>query len=107
MCEALGGTVCVTECTTPHSWWPVSACAKCKLARGARPPPGPGWGGRQRSSRRGGACSGAEPAAGWAQAAESRRSWRGSWSPGAAARPGCMEVPSSPAPPGASVQRTA
>lgn len=103
MCEALGCTVCVIECETSRSWWPVSACVKCELVERG---PHPGRG-RQRSPRRGGVCGGAEPAAGWTRAAESRRSWRGSWSPGAAARPGYMEGQPPPAPSGASARRTA
>lgn len=60
MCEALGCTLCVIECVTPRSWWPVSACVKCELVERG-PPPGPGETAEPaegRSLRRGGARGG-------------------------------------------------
>lgn len=105
MCESLECTVCVTACVWLRAQLVAGASVREVRARGVQPPPGPR--GRRRSPRRGGVCGGAEPTEGRARAEESGRSRRGSRSPGAAARPGCMEGPPPPDPPGARTLTTA
>lgn len=106
MCEAPGCTMCV--CVSVRLRAAGSGCLRVRVRSVSswNAGPHPDWG-RLRSPRRGGVCGGAEPGAGRSGAEESRRFWRGSWSPGAAARPECMEGPPPPAPLGAGTRRTA